>query len=103
MHINAKVYSLLGPQHHLLPLAMAGHTALFAMFADILFLPFDRLELFTFDLARLLHSLGKMPMSFDSPNFRHVRVSADQGLVIFELLSLSCRFNSTAARGVDSP
>lgn len=73
------------------------------MLPDILFSSLHSGQLFSLDLAGLLDSLRQMPVTSDPSDLRHVCVSLDQSLVVFQLLSLAGALDSTPVGSIGTP
>lgn len=93
----------LSHQNHLFSFAPAFDKSLFAVLPFVLASSLNSFELFTFDLCCLLDWFWNMPVPFHSPNLRHMLISALEGFIILELLTLACRLDSFAIGGMSSP
>lgn len=93
----------LSRQHHLFSFAPSFDESLFAMLPFVLASSINSFELFAFDLCCLLNWFRNMPVAFHSPNLRHMLISALEGFIILELLTLACRLDSFASGGMRSP
>lgn len=101
--VQAEHLLLLG-QDHLLALALSlGQVLLLGVLAHVLLASLDRHQLLPLDLARLLDRLRHVTLASDSADFRHVRVSLDQGLVVLELGPLTSALYTAAVGCVCAP
>ena len=74
-----------------------------SVLAHVLLASLDGSKLFSLDLTSLLNRLGQVTLSLDATNFRHMRVSLNESLVVLQLGSLTCALDSTAVRGLSTP
>lgn len=94
---------LFSRQDHLLTLAATWHRALLAMLPDVLLSSLESGQFFSLDLASLLNGLRQMSVTSYTSDLRHVRVSLDQSLVVFKLLSLAGALDRAPVRGIGTP
>lgn len=93
----------LSRQHHLFSFAPSFDKSLFAVLPFVFASSINSFELVAFDLCCLLNWFRNMPVAFHSPNLRHMLISALEGFIILELLTLACRLDSFAIGGMSSP
>lgn len=96
--------SLLSGQDHSLALALPRRKlALLGVLPDILLTPLNGIQFFSLNLTGLLNRLRHMALTPYPSDLRHMRVSLDQRLVIFQFRSLAGTLHSTAIGCVAAP